>query len=203
MEKKTPYNPNNKTELPLKHYLGLFAECDPEEIAARTGAKLEGNRFSVRILDEERYITWPTFDDEGWKDNDRILFVRFLLEGKKAGKYDGYLPYRDLPWGPVYDVQFRGRCVSRLARTYGNNPEAFMKACEAIGGIRLKGSGIGYEITFVKGYQLQFYLWEGDDEFPAAAQILFSDNFQDGFSGEDRVYVCEYTINRMKAVLAK
>ena len=38
MEKKTPYNPNNKTELPLNHYLERFRAGEPEEMSARTGA---------------------------------------------------------------------------------------------------------------------------------------------------------------------
>ena len=47
---------------------------------------------------------------------------------------------------------------------------------------------------------VRFTLWEGDDEFPAAAQILFSDNFPDAFAAEDRVVVCEYILGEMKRV---
>ena len=52
MEKKPPYNPNNKTELPLNHYLELFRAGDPEEIAGRTGAAWDGEAFTLRICGE-------------------------------------------------------------------------------------------------------------------------------------------------------
>ena len=198
MEKKTPYNPNNKTELPLNHYLELFAAADPAEIASRTGVRLSGRRFTLNVLGEERSITWPRFDDEGWSDTDRILFVRFLLEGKKPGNFSGFAAYRDLPWGTVYETPFRGRCIIRMSRTYGTRPDAFIRACEGVGGVRLPANGIAYEIPFMPGLYLRFTLWEGDDEFPASAQILFSDNFPEAFSGEDRVFVCEYVLARMK-----
>ena len=200
MEKKTPYNPNNKTELPLNHYLAQFAAADPQEIAMRTGAKLEGNRFTVNVLGEDRHITWPDFADEGWSDTHRILFLRYLLEGKRAEPHNCFIAYRDLPWGSIYDDNFRGRCIIRMSRTYGARPEAFAAACEAMGGVRLQGSGIGYELCFLPGLYLHFFLWEADDEFPASAQILFSDNFPQAFSAEDRVFVCEYVLGRMKSL---
>ena len=85
-----------------------------------------------------------------------------------------------------------------MAGTYGFRPEVFKRACEGLGAKSLPGSGIGYEFKFMPGLYIRFILWEGDDEFPAAAQILFSNNFQDAFAGEDRVYCCERILGEMK-----
>ena len=109
MEKKTPYNPNNKTELPLNHYLELFRSGDPEEMALRTGAAWDGEKFTLTVCGEEKTVTWPDFGDSGWTDTQRILFLRYFLEGKKAPKAGGYLTYREMPWGEVYDTNFKGR----------------------------------------------------------------------------------------------
>ena len=129
MEKKTPYNPNNKTELPLNHYLELFRGSDPAEIALRTGAEWDGERFTLTILGERKTVTWPEFPDAGWTDTQRILFLRYLLEGKRAPRSADYVTYRDMPWGEVYDTNFKGRCLSRLCRMYGTAPERFSAAC--------------------------------------------------------------------------
>ena len=86
----------------------------------------------------------------------------------------------------------------RLAGTFGTRPQAFAAACEKLGGTKLTSSALAYEICFMKDLYLQFYLWEGDEEFPASTQILFSDNFPDTFSAEDRVFVCEYILNRLR-----
>lgn len=196
MEK--PYNPNNLIEQPTTHYKALFASGDPAEMAERTGAAWDGERFTLRVLDEEKTVGWPDFADEGWSDKGRILFMRYLLEGKRAPVHTGFLTYREMPWGSVYETPFRGRCISRLAGTYGMRPSAFRTACERIGGKAISGSGIGFELEYLPDLFLRFILWEGDEEFPATAQILFSDNFPEVFSPEDRVVVCEETLRRLK-----
>ncbi len=193
-----PYRMDNLTGAPLDHYLGKLKEADPAEIAGRTGLPYDGEKFSLTVLGEQRTVTFPAFDDEGWRDKDKILFVRYLLEGKAVSAPAGFKTYRDMPWGEVYDTPFRGRCQMRLAGTFGSRPQAFAAACEKLGGTKLASSALAYEICFMKDLYLQFYLWEGDEEFPASTQILFSDNFPDTFAAEDRVFVCEYILNRLR-----
>ena len=41
--------------------------------------------------------------------------------------------------------------------------------------------------------------WEGDDEFPPNAQVIYSDNFEEGFAAEDRVVVGDILISTIKA----
>jgi hypothetical protein len=42
-------------------------------------------------------------------------------------------------------------------------------------------------------------VWEGDDEFPPNAQVLYSDNFEEGFAPEDRVVAGDILISVIKA----
>ncbi len=198
MEKKTPYAPDNLIQRPLTHYLEAFQKADPSEIAARTGVSREGNTFLLYVLGEEKRVTWPDFQDDNWKDKDRILFLRYLTEGKKTEPVSTFSAYRELPWGEVYDRNFRARCISRFTGMFGTNADGFRKAAEKLHGTEVPGSGLIYEIPFMDEMKLKFILWEGDDEFPASAQILFSDNFPEAFSAEDRVILCEYVLSRMR-----
>ena len=45
---------------------------------------------------------------------------------------------------------------------------------------------------------MQILVWEGDDEFPPSAQILYSDNFAEGFAAEDRVVAGDILIGAIK-----
>ena len=81
------------------------------------------------------------------------------------------------------------------------DPDAFRAACEALGGMPVKSSGIGYDLEFLPNLHLRFFLWEGDEEFAPTAQILFSANFPEAFAAEDRVVVCEYVIGKLRAAL--
>ena len=201
MDKTTPYAPNNQTELPLAHYREKFAAVQPEEIALRTGAALSGTTFTLNILREQREIDWPEFRNDGWADYHRILFLHYLLEGKAAAPCAEFKPYRELPWGEVYDRNFTGRCIQRLVRLFGTKPDVFRAACEALGGMPVKSSGIAYDLEFLPNLHLRFFLWEGDEEFAPTAQILFSANFPDAFAAEDRVVVCEYAIGKLQAAV--
>ena len=191
---------NNLIELPTEHYQELLAKADPFEMSKRTGVPYEDGKFLFRVLNEDKTLTWPEANDDCFKPKERILFMRYLLEGKFVPFCGDFAAYKELPDGELYNKPFTGRCIYRMLGSYGNNSEAFKKACEAYGGVPVKASGICYEFEFMKNLFLRFILWEGDDEFPSNMQILFSRNFEDTFSGEDRVVVCEYLIGRMQSL---
>ena len=193
-----PYRQDNLIGMPLDHYLGQLAQADPEEISRRLGIPQEAGTFTLQILNETKTITLPDFADEGWQDRWRILFARYLLEGKKVLPSERFVSYSELPWGEVYQEKFRQRCILRMAGTFGNRIEAFRELAQKLGAVPTEGSGCRYEFTFLPDLKLQFILWEGDEEFPASAQILFTDNFQEAFSAEDRVVICEYILGKMR-----
>ena len=203
MAANTPYAPNNLTERPKAYDMELFAAADPAEIAERTGCGLEGDTLIFTVLGRQMRMTWPDFGDEGWTDKDRILMLHYALEGKAAAPSFEFASYAELPWGEVYDRNFRGRCIMRMLGMFGRNIDGFCRVCEALGGRRVAGSGVIYELDFMKDLCLRFIIWEGDEEFAPSGQILFSKNFPDAFAAEDRVVVCEHTLGRMKAELAK
>ena len=198
MNKETPYGANNLTERPISHYMELFRQADPAEISERTGVPFEGGCFRLHVLGRDRLIDWPAFSAEGVKDKEKILFLHYLLEGKKVKPSDTFASYADLPWGTVYDRNFRARCINRLVGTYGTRIEAFKEAALKLGGRLIPGNGVMAEIPFMENLNVRFILWEGDDEFPASGQIVFSDNFPEAFAAEDRVVVCEVILGYLK-----
>ncbi|MCD7832377.1 MAG: DUF3786 domain-containing protein, partial [Lachnospiraceae bacterium] len=111
-----------------------------------------------------------------------------------------FLTYREVPWGEVYYRQFSGRCLARLAYSYGNRLEAFCTAMEKLGAKKIAAGDAGYEIEVFDGYWIRFQLWGGDEEFPPSAQILFSDNYAAAFHAEDLVVACDVIIGAMKLV---
>ena len=53
----------------------------------------------------------------------------------------------------------------------------------------------------IGGYRMQILLWEGDDEFPPNAQVLYSDNFAAGFAAEDRVVAGDILISTIRSFM--
>ena len=131
---------------------------------------------------------------------ERILLLRYLLEGHHVQPGGEYLTYRDFPWGDVYLQQFTGRCIKRFAFSYGFKPERLNRIMEQMPAKRLSRSDCGWEVELMPGLGIQFLLWVGDDEFPPNAQILFSDNFRYAFTAEDLANIGDIILDRMKRI---
>ena len=89
--------------------------------------------------------------------------------------------------------------LTRAAFTFGTRVAAFRAACEKMGAMALPHGDAGYQFDLVGDFQMQILVWEGDEEFPPNAQVIYSDNFGDGFAAEDRVVAGDILISAIKA----
>ncbi|MCD8336862.1 MAG: DUF3786 domain-containing protein [Lachnospiraceae bacterium] len=207
------YEKDNKERVPFEHYLAEYQKTDPSEVSVRTGAVWSGDssEFRISFLGVEYAIRYPDFSVRVAQETDRppalmqlsaarTLVIRYLVECCKAQSTGKFLTYREVPWGEVYYRQFSGRCLSRLAFSYGNRLEAFCGAMEKLGAKKIPAGDAGYEIEVFEGYFIRFQLWSGDEEFSPSAQILFSDNFAAAFHAEDLVVACDVIIGAIKLV---
>ena len=106
-----------------------------------------------------------------------------------------------MPWGEMYIQPYTGRVLTRAAFTFGTRVAAFRAACEKMGAVPVGHGDAGYQFNLVGNYHMQILVWEGDDEFPPNAQVLYSDNFAEGFAAEDRVVAGDILISTIKANL--
>jgi hypothetical protein len=89
--------------------------------------------------------------------------------------------------------------LTRAAFTFGTRIDAFRAACEKMGATALPHGDAGFAFDVIGGYKMQILAWAGDDEFPPNAQIIYSDNFAEGFAAEDRVVAGDILISTIKA----
>ena len=208
---------NNKEHVPFGHYEGLFREADAAEMASRTGVKYEDGKFYVNLLGTEYQISHPEYAiacnvGEAFRlprDGKPVPYtiplpvqtflLRYLLEGKQVAFGGQWKTFREMPWGELYIKPYTGRVLTRAAFTFGTRVEAFAAACEKMGATRLKNGDAGYEFDFLGGYKMRILVWAGDDEFPPNAQVLYSDNFEQGFAPEDRVVAGDILISVIKS----
>lgn len=210
------YAKDSKEQRPYEYYLKTYQEIDPKEISERTGFFYDEEKkvFTVVFMGSTYEISFPNYkishkeDEKGVYPleeamNAKIFMVRYLSEKAKTLSSGKFLTYREVPWGEVYFRQFQGRCLMRLAFSYGNKLEAFKKVMTAMGAKPLEQGDCAFELEFMEGFFIRLILWEGDDEFPPSSQILFSDNFAVTFAAEDLAVAGDICINMMKAVERK
>jgi len=198
--------PNNKEDMPLRHYGERLKSADLAEAAERIGARYAGGAVSFPFLGS---VIAVTPDGESVSvtaepglnaltgNPAKILFMRLILDGAMSPRRGNFLAYREIPWGETYDAAFNGRVRLRLAGTFGKRPEVFAAACEKLGGTPAGVKDISYDLPLPALAHIRVILREGDDEFPASAQVLFSDNIVSLWSAEDLAVLGEVTIRAL------
>ena len=198
---------NHKEEVPFAHYEELFRKLEPQEAARRTGTRWDGEKFYVTLLGREFAISHPNYAIEALDGGvipplpTQTFLLRWLLEGKAVAAEGNFLTFREMPWGEMYIKPYTGRVLTRAAFTFGTRINAFRAAAEKMGATALKHGDAGYEFTLLDDYRIQLLVWEGDDEFPPNAQVIYSDNFAQGFAAEDRVVAGDILISTIKSYM--
>jgi len=179
----------------------------------------EGGAAAVQAAEESDTAASEARCPLLWMNSAKIFVLRYLLEGAAAPSTGKFLSYREVPGAEVYYRQYAGRCLSRMAWSYGKRPEAFARGMERLGAVRLSGREAGgaggtdlaygtgsadfaYECELLPLCRMRFCLWTPDEEFPPSAQILFSDNFPAIFHTEDLVVAAEIVLSTLKRLNA-
>ena len=194
---------NNKEEVPFSYYAELYSKADKAEIASRLGITAENGVFSVTLMGKTYAVTETAEITDGQGNAPALpvqtFLLRYLLEGKNIPALGNWKTFREMPWGELYIKPYTGRVLTRAAFTFGTRVEAFRKAAEKMGAAPVNHGDAGFEFSLVGDYRIRLLIWAGDDEFPPSAQVLYSDNFEEGFAPEDRVVAGDILITAIKA----
>ena len=194
---------NHKEEVPFSFYEEKFKALDPAEVTQRLPfVGFDGSAFAMELLGTAYTITWPAYSiDPVPALPVQPFLLRRLLEGTAKESQGTWKTFREMPWGEMYHKPYSGRVLSRAAYGFGFKLAAFAAACEKLGAKKLSHGDAGYEFEFFGPFKMQILLWEGDDEFPPNAQVLYTDNFADCFAAEDRVVAGDILISHIKAAM--
>ena len=199
---------NHKEEVPFAFYEEKFRALDPASVTERLAdVRWDGKEFTVRLLGRDFAIAHPEYAIRVLDDGKlpplptQTFLLRYLLESRDVAWKGEWKTFREMPWGEMYIQPYTGRCLTRAAFTFGTRVAAFRAAAEKMGAEAVKHGDAGYQFELVGGYRMQILVWEGDEEFPPNAQVLYSDNFADGFAAEDRVVAGDILISTIKSYM--
>ena len=198
---------NHKEEVPFSHYEGLFRKLDPADAVKRLAVKFENGEFFVKLLGRSYAIAHPDYAIRALDGGAlpplpvQTFLLRYLLESKTVAWNGEWKTFREMPWGEMYIKPYTGRVLTRAAFTFGTRIAKFREACEKLGATPVGHGDAGFLLELIGGYRMQILVWEGDDEFPPNAQVLYSDNFAEGFAAEDRVVAGDILISTIKSYM--
>ncbi len=152
----------------------------PGRLAADCGGTLREQNIQLSYWGEPVSISWPELHVYRQLDGgecsiyDSGMLLYYLRQADGTPLADRWIGYRELPGGSFYSQAFQGYSGDRLARTYGEIPEAYSLAAAALDGVSLTGMpGVGFAFLPLPRIRLASILYPGDDEFPARASVLF------------------------------
>ena len=191
---------------PFAHYAELFRDLNPAAVTARlSDVRWDGKEFTLSLLGRAFAIAHPDYAIRALDGGalpplpSQTFLLRYLLESKDVVWQGQWKTFREMPWGEMYIKPYTGRVLTRAAFTFGTRLPAFRAACEKMQALPMKHGDAGYQFDLIGGYRMQILVWEGDDEFPPNAQVLYSDNFVEGFAAEDRVVAGDILISTIKS----
>ena len=197
---------NHKEEVPFAFYEEKFRALAPASVPERLkDVSWDGKEFTVTLLGRTFAIAHPEYAIRALDDGKlpplptQTFLLRYLLESRDVAWSGSWKTFREMPWGEMYIKPYTGRVLTRAAFTFGTRVAAFKAAAEKMGAEPVKHGDAGYQFDLIGGYRMQILVWEGDDEFPPNAQVLYSDNFAEGFAAEDRVVAGDILISTIKA----
>ena len=199
---------NHKEEVPFGYYEEKFKDLDPRDVADRLpSVKWDGKEFYVNLLGRDFAIAHSVYAIRALDEMPlpplptQTFLLRYLLESKDVAWGGSWKTFREMPWGEMYIKPYTGRVLTRAAFTFGTRIAAFRAAAEKMGAELLPHGDAGYQFMLIGGYRMQIMVWEGDEEFPPNAQVIYSDNFETGFAAEDRVVAGDILISTIKSVM--
>ena len=196
---------NHKEEVPFGFYEEKFRDLTPDSVAQRLGnVAWDGKEFTVTLLGRSYAIAHPDYAIRALDGGSlpplpvQTFLLRYLLECRDVVWKGEWKTFREMPWGEMYIKPYTGRVLTRAAFTFGFRTAAMKAAAEKMSAASVPHGDAGFEFELVPGYRMRILVWEGDDEFPPNAQVLYSDNFAEGFAAEDRVVAGDILITAIK-----
>ena len=201
MERESNY------DLMARQVRGTFLACDQQRMIAKFRLRHDGQYLYLPFCGRDYRIDRKTAVVEGSGDGFRSVLPAGYNEVMSIydalSRTDGeicltgrFSPVNSLP-GTGYTSRVGGDFFAPTAREFTHRCADLARACRALGGAPIPGADAGFELPVIGPYRIRILLWAGDDEFPASAQILYSDQFTCGFTAEDSVVAAELLLDSL------
>jgi len=148
------------------------------DIARRAGGTLHKGVLLLPLLGAEYTIDWPELsiafpDGSRCPEELEILILDYLARSDGSPPAGAWIGFQELPDGAFYRSAFQGYSGDRLVRDLGADGDLFRRAAAASGGAPVPMGDAAFAFRALPNVLLAVVWWDGDDEFPANATVLF------------------------------
>lgn len=183
---------------------------DPRHVCQNSAVifNREQESFILPYLNRKYYVHHRTGEVKSLRDGSgvsiqlQILFLHYLIYARGTPLKGEWITFKELPGGQIYIEPYQKRTIKPLLKYFGQNLEKFMELACSLGGERASyGDGAMVLRPFPR-VPLAFVLWEGDEEFPPSANILYDASAPFYLPTEDYALLPGLIIWEMAALLS-
>ncbi len=183
---------SNSTNIIDKSYFESLTKLDPDDLCQKALCRYDKEKKSYTILVwGNEYTIFPQelkIECSDGKFNPHELFYLFvifyLLNLKDVKVKNEWISEKDIPGGTTF---FRGPHeipTDLISKRYKNDLKAFSEKCIELGGIELDFADAAYRFDIVPHIPIAALYWEGDDDFPPEAKILYDRTIMDHLTSD-------------------
>ncbi|MCX7670401.1 MAG: DUF3786 domain-containing protein [Anaerolineae bacterium] len=197
---------NRRFQHALERARADWAAADPARCAALADGRLTPAGILVPFFGWPHLVTHPqgavrvVAAAEPPRDahvSIQIVLLHYLLTADGTPPADRWITFRELPDGLFYAQAFASHAEGVLAEKLGAHLGRFKQAAEALGGTPLDLADAAYRFQAFPRLAVAALLWEGDEDFPPQARILFDAHAGHYLPTEDLAGVGDWLAHRL------
>ncbi len=187
-EFKTPTGPDpNRFTTRLNELRLSLQGRDPITLAASTGSTWDPSdgdqgEFNLELWGKPLRLTYPAWElihistgkPASPMENTLLLYYFNLADGTPLACK--WISFSELPDGKFYNQAFQGYTGKELGQSFGNDLQLYIRAGRKLGGEPIELGDAGFLFWALPRVPVAAVYWQGDEEFPSSAQVLFDQN---------------------------
>jgi len=181
----------------------ILKKSQPPALCRKTGAVFGNGSYKIAFLGTSYEISMPEtkFSLPEVPEIVQVLILHYLTStGNKPVKGE-YISFNGIPGGMFYFKSFQQRALDKLIVNFQKNPEKLLEAGSKLGGKKWTTGDYSVIIPIFPKIDMVVQIFTADDEFPAEANILYSDNTVNFLPAEDAAFLGGYLAGTLSAAI--
>lgn len=174
-----------------------FLQMDCERLAARFRLRQDARNLYLTYFSREYAVDRHTAritrldrpEAEIGFDLEMSFFNMFHYAVEHPVPSGELVPFRSVKRVYPFEAAYRRTILEPFSLFFAGHPEALRKALSALKAEPLPQGDAGGRLEIFPGLRMAVIFWDGDDEFPAQANMLFDSNITDYMHEENVVMV--------------
>lgn len=177
------------------------------DLAWQAGFAMQGQALVIPFLDRHYRLSLPElgFSDEADPQRDpplqeQVLLLHYLGAERFPEPEGRWIAYREIPGAAFYHGAFVRRAIDPLKKSFGQHAGLLPHLAPRLGGAPAPAGEPGIDFRPLPKVPLRLVLYEGDEEFPPEANILFDATIGRMLAPEDVAWLAGMLVYRLMAL---